>query len=72
MIRNTRQNWTVGEVVKVGFMKLRVLSVEAVKDGLPDIYTLESVNATPDGQRGQAQFSRRLYQFIPHNGLTRI
>lgn len=40
MITNTRQNWLVGSVVKVGFLTLRVLGAEAVKDGLPDIYTL--------------------------------
>jgi hypothetical protein len=60
MVINTRQNWTVGATVKVGFLTLRVVAVEAVKDGWPDIYTMESV----DG--------RRAYQFIPHNGLTRI
>jgi len=59
-ITNTRQNWTPGATVKVGFLTLRVLSVEAVIDGLPDIYTLESL----DG--------RKHYEFIPHNGLTRI
>jgi len=29
-------------------------------DGLPDIYTMESINGT------------RRYEFIPHNGLTRL
>lgn len=60
MIRNSRQSWIPGAVVKVGFMSLRVLSARAVKDGLPDIYTLESL----DG--------RKRYEFIPHNGLTAI
>jgi len=60
MITNTKQDWTPGAIVKVGFLKLRVISVEAVIDGLPDIYTLESL----DG--------RKHYEFIPHNGLTRI
>lgn len=59
-IRNTKQNWEVGKTVKVGFLTLRVLNVKAVKDDLPDIYTLESLNGT------------RQYEFIPHNGLTRI
>ncbi len=53
-------SWQVGAIVKVGFLKLRVLHVDAIKDGLPDIYTLESL----DGKRA--------YEFIPHNGLTRI
>ena len=59
-ITKTQQNWTPGNTVKVGFLTLRVLDVNAVYDGLPDIYTLESL----DGQKR--------YEFIPHNGLTRI
>ena len=59
-ITNTRQNWAPGATVKVGFLKLRVLSVEAVIDGLPDIYTLESLDGS------------KRYEFIPHNGLNRI
>ena len=59
-ITNTKQDWGIGAVVKVGFMQLRVLGVEAINDFLPDIYTLESL----DG--------RRQYEFIPHNGLNRI
>jgi hypothetical protein len=60
MITRTRQNWSVGSVVKVGFMTLRVLGAEAVKDGLPDIYTLESLDGS------------KRYEFIPHNGLVRL
>ena len=52
--------WVVGNVVKVGFLQLRVVSAQAVKDGLPDIYTLESLNGL------------RRYEFIPHNGLHRV
>ena len=59
-ITNSKQDWTPGAIVKVGFLKLRVISCEAVIDGLPDIYTLESL----DG--------RKHYEFIPHNGLSRI
>ena len=59
-ITNTKQDWTPGAIVKVGFLKLRVISCEAVIDGLPDIYTLESL----DG--------RKHYEFIPHHGLSRI
>lgn len=59
-ILNKNKSWKIGQLVNIGFMKsLRVLSVEAVKDGLPDIYTLESVKGV-------------LYTFIPHNGLTRV
>jgi len=60
MITRTNQNWSVGSVVRVGFLNLRVCGVQVVKDGLPDIYTLESL----DG--------KRVYNFIPHNGLTRV
>ena len=60
MISNTKQNWTVGETVKVGFLTLKVLSVTAIKDGLPDIYTLENLKGT------------QKYEFIPHNGLNKI
>jgi len=60
MVNRTRQDWSVGSVVKVGFLALRVLGARAVKDGLPDIYTLESLDGA------------RRYEFIPHNGLTRI
>lgn len=60
MIRRTRQDWTAGQVVKVGFLSLRVVSARAEVDGLPDIYTLASLDGS------------RTYEFIPHNGLTRI
>ena len=59
-ITKTRQDWTPGNTVKIGFLTLRVLDVKAVYDGLPDIYTLKSL----DGQKR--------YEFIPHNGLNRI
>ena len=59
-IRNSKQDWRPGSIVKVGFLKLRIIRVRAVYDGLPDIYSLESLD------------SRAQYEFIPHNGLTRI
>ncbi len=59
-ITNSKQDWTPGSTVKVGFLSLRVLSVEAVRDGMPDIYTLESLDGV------------KRYAFIPHNGLSRI
>ncbi len=59
MITKSKQDWSNGSIVKVGFLTLRVLSVKAVYDGLPDIYSLESL----DGSKH--------YEFIPHNGLTR-
>lgn len=54
------QDWTVGNTVKVGFLILKVVGCEAVNDGLPDIYTLESLDGV------------KKYEFIPHNGLSRI
>ncbi len=60
MITKTKQSWAMGQTVKVGFLQLRVVSVRAEYDGKPDIYTLESL----DG--------KKRYEFIPHNGLTRI
>lgn len=59
MVTRTKQNWSVGEWVKVGFMKLQIIGMRAEYDGLPDIY--EMVSAT--GKK---------YEFIPHNGLYAI
>jgi hypothetical protein len=60
MINNSTQKWVAGATVKVGFLTLRVISAVAIKDGLPDIYTLTSLDGT------------KAYEFIPHHGLTRI
>jgi hypothetical protein len=60
MITKSKQDWSVGQVVKVGFLSLRVVGARAEKDFLPDIYTMESLDGT------------RKYEFIPHNGLTRL
>lgn len=56
----SKQDWSIGSMVKVGFMVLKVLEVKAVKDYLPDIYTLENPKT---GKR---------YEFIPHNGLSAL
>ncbi len=60
MINNSKQDWSIGQTVKVGFLQLIVQSVRAERDGLPDIYTLRS------------KTSANIYEFIPHNGLHRI
>ena len=60
VITRSKQSWKVGSIVTVGWMKLRVIGLRAIKDGLPDIYDLESING------------ERRYEFIPHNGLTRV
>jgi len=60
MINNSKQSWSIGSMVKVGFMTLKVLEVNAVKDGLPDIYILENPK------------TGKKYEFIPHNGLSAL
>ena len=52
--------WEPGNVVSVGFLRLRVVSCQAIKDGMPDIYTLISLDGS------------QKYEFVPHNGLHRI
>ena len=56
----SKQDWSIGSMVKVGFMLLKVLEVKTVKDYLPDIYILENPK---NGKR---------YEFIPHNGLSAL
>jgi hypothetical protein len=63
MIKNSKQSWQVGEVVKVGFMKLMVVSKEPTPgDWLPDAYIL----------CGLGDKMHNKYRFVPHNGLERI
>jgi hypothetical protein len=59
-IIHSKQDWTPGQLVNVGFLRLRMVRVEAVFDGKPDIYTLESLDGS------------KRYEFIPHMGITRI
>ena len=60
MISNTKQNWQVGETVKVGFMSLIVAArIATPGDYLPDAYAMTN--------KGAIAF----YRFVPHNGLTR-
>lgn len=55
------QSWAIGEVVKVGFLRLRVLAKVATPGNwLPDQYALTDASGS------------RFYRFIPHNGLTRF
>lgn len=61
MITKTRQNWTVGQPVKVGFLSLVVKAAIATPgDYLPDAYILAN------------QAGTQLYKFVPHNGLEKI
>ena len=58
MITKSKQTWQVGEMVKVGFMSLRVMAAQATPgDYKPDAYIL--TNKTAD----------KFYRFVPHNGL---
>lgn len=55
------QDWTPGQIVKVGFMKLMVLSGPHPNEDsyLPNFYVLA-------GNKGAT------YRFTPHNGCERI
>jgi hypothetical protein len=60
MITRSKQNWTVGEMVKVGFLTLRITAARPTPgDGLPDVYELENPS------------NGRKYEFTPHHGITR-
>lgn len=59
MITNTKQVWTSGSIVKVGFMTLTVVAAIATPgDYKPDAYIVAS--------------KTQAYLFIPHNGLEKI
>ena len=60
MIQNSKQDWSVGREVRVGFLTLMVAAIEPTPgDYAPDAYILMSRD-------------HRYYRFVPHNGLTRI
>lgn len=61
MIRSSKQNWEVGEMVSVGFLKnLMVTKKEPTPgDYAPDAYILVARNGTQ-------------YRFVPHNGIARL
>lgn len=59
MIKNTKQDWSIGKTVKVGFLSLTVVKAKQTPgDYLPDAYLLS---------RGED-----MYEFVPHNGLTKL
>lgn len=61
MINNSKQNWSVGQTVRVGFMSLNVRkAIPTPDDGAPDAYILSN------------QSGDQLYAFVPHNGCRRI
>ena len=60
MITNSKQDWQVGQTVKVGFMSLTVKEIELTPgDYMPDAYIFQSAKGVD-------------YRFVPHNGLTRV
>ncbi len=61
MITNSKQNWTVGSTVKVGFLTLKVRAVIATPgDYKPDAYLLTNMHGT------------KIYSFVPHNGISEV
>lgn len=61
MIKHSTQRWEVNSVVKVGFMQLIVkFAIATPNDGAPDVYFLSNLAET------------KLFQFVPHHGLTSI
>ena len=63
MISNTKQQWAVGESVKIGFLTLRVTGIELTPgDYKPDAYLLCGLGANES----------RKYRFVPHHGIERL
>lgn len=61
MVNNSKQNWTPGATVKVGFLTLMVLQcIPTPGDHAPDAYILSNAART------------QLYRFVPHNGLEKL
>lgn len=60
-ITKSKQNWTTGQTVKVGFLALTVVQcIPTPGDYAPDAYLL--VNAA----------QTQLYKFVPHNGVEKV
>src|ERR1700731_3537790 len=61
MVKHSKQNWTVGSTVKVGFLTLIVkAAIITPGDHAPDAYFLSNLAGT------------KFYQFVPHHGLESI
>lgn len=56
-----RQNWNIGQIVNIGFVKGLVVKEKIATPGdyRPDLYVLWQPS------------SNRFYRFVPHNGITR-
>jgi hypothetical protein len=60
-ITRSKQSWTIGSTVRVGFLSLKVTAlIPTPGDGMPDIYKLENPS------------SGAQYEFTPHYGIERI
>lgn len=57
----SKQKWEIGQIVKVGFVSgLEVIGKVATPgDYMPDLWVLVQPS------------TKRIYRFVPHNGLTR-
>lgn len=61
MIKSGKQNWAIGQTVKVGFMSLVVrAAITTPGDALPDVYYLTN------------QAGTKCYEFTPHNGCRSV
>jgi hypothetical protein len=61
MIRNSKQVWEVGEVVKIGFLSLRGTAKEPKPgDYMPNAYRLVDLK------------DQKQYRFVPHNDLESL
>lgn len=61
MINRSKQNWEIGEVVKVGFLNglTVVAKIPTPGDYAPDAYALSQAS------------TGRIYRFVPHKGIER-
>lgn len=60
-MKATKQDWSVGATVKVGFLTLTMIAkIPTPGDFKPDAYVLASAT------------KGTFYEFVPHNGLTKI
>ena len=61
-MKNSSENWTVGEIVRIGFLSLRIIGNKVATPGnyAADEWPLESLNG------------KSFYRFIPHRGLHRM
>lgn len=58
MITRTKQDWTPGSTVKIGFMALEVVAcIPTPGDDAPDAYRMWNPK------------TGKKYTFVPHNGL---